>query len=102
MTGKARCGCHEASLERLSQGFAFHSAQLAILILVSATLDPGRPAVAASPPGDVVGKVSVGYQGWFACTSDGSPINAWWHWSPNSQPQSRTITAFMSGRTCAR
>jgi len=90
MTGKSLCGCHEASLERLSQGFAFHSAQLAILILVSAALDPGRPAVAASPPGDVVGKVSVGYQGWFACTSDGSPINAWWHWSPNSQTPSST------------
>ncbi|KAK1184315.1 glycoside hydrolase family 71/99-like protein [Streptomyces sp. NBS 14/10] len=36
---------------------------------------------AASGPGDVVGKISVGYQGWFACTGDGSPINSWWHWS---------------------
>src|SRR3954471_1981944 len=46
-------------------------------------------ASAASPPGDVVGKVTVGYQGWFACTGDGSPINSWWHWSQNwSQPPS--------------
>jgi len=90
MTGKSPCGCREASLERLSKGFAFHSAQLAILILVSAALDSGRPAIAASPPGDVVGKVSVGYQGWFACTSDGSPINIWWHWSPNAQTSSST------------
>ncbi|MVT10221.1 lectin [Chitinophaga tropicalis] len=37
----------------------------------------------SSPPGDVVGKVTVGYQGWFACTGDGSPINAWWHWTQN-------------------
>lgn len=37
----------------------------------------------ASPVGDVVGKVVVGYQGWFACTGDGSPINAWWHWTQN-------------------
>src|SRR5882757_10468726 len=36
---------------------------------------------AASPVGDVVGKITVGYQGWFACTGDGAPINGWWHWS---------------------
>ncbi|MET7402350.1 discoidin domain-containing protein [Dactylosporangium sp. NPDC005572] len=41
------------------------------------------PAAAASPPGDVVGKVTVGYQGWFACIGDGAPINGWWHYSPN-------------------
>ncbi|HEY1489126.1 MAG TPA: glycoside hydrolase family 71/99-like protein, partial [Micromonosporaceae bacterium] len=46
-------------------------------------------ASAASPVGDVVGKITVGYQGWFACIGDGSPINAWWHWSSNwSQPPS--------------
>ncbi|SEW39652.1 hypothetical protein SAMN05428988_5127 [Chitinophaga sp. YR573] len=45
----------------------------------------------ASPVGDVVGKVTVGYQGWFACTGDGSPINAWWHYTQNwSQPPSPT------------
>src|SRR6266700_6371702 len=43
----------------------------------------------ASPVGDVVGKITVGYQGWFACVGDGAPINAWWHWSNNwSQPPS--------------
>ncbi len=31
----------------------------------------------ASSPGDVVGKVTVGYQGWFSCAGDGSPINAY-------------------------
>ena len=41
-------------------------------------------AAAASGPGDVVGKVTVGYQGWFACIGDGAPINAWWHWSANA------------------
>jgi chitodextrinase len=40
-------------------------------------------AYGASPAGDVVGKITVGYQGWFACIGDGSPINAWWHWSSN-------------------
>lgn len=42
-------------------------------------------AAQASPVGDVVGKVIVGYQGWFAATGDGSPINIWWHWAPNAQ-----------------
>ncbi|MEY9967025.1 hypothetical protein ABIA33_005090 [Streptacidiphilus sp. MAP12-16] len=37
----------------------------------------------ASAAGDVVGKITVGYQGWFAAPGDGSPINAWWHWSAN-------------------
>jgi hypothetical protein len=37
----------------------------------------------ASAVGDVVGKISVGYQGWFACKGDGAPINGWWHWAPD-------------------
>ncbi|WP_183561423.1 lectin [Mucilaginibacter sp. SP1R1] len=47
----------------------------------------------SSPAGDVVGKVTVGYQGWFAAIGDGSPINAWWHWcNPNNQtPSSSNI-----------
>jgi hypothetical protein len=47
-------------------------------------------AGAASAPGDVVGKITVGYQGWFACVGDGAPINAWWHWA---QDWSRTPSA---------
>ena len=45
----------------------------------------GAPGIAnaASPPGDVVGKITVGYQGWFACAGDGAPINGWWHWASN-------------------
>jgi hypothetical protein len=40
-------------------------------------------ASAASPTGDVVGKITVGYQGWFACKGDGAPIDGWWHWAQN-------------------
>ncbi|AQW54839.1 xylosidase/arabinosidase [Streptomyces hygroscopicus] len=54
-------------------------------------------AAAASPPGDVVGKVTVGYQGWFACAGDGAPINGWWHWAANmSQPPSPGNTGIHS------
>jgi hypothetical protein len=54
-------------------------------------------AAAASPPGDVVGKISVGYQGWFACPGDGAPIGGWWHWSANrSQPPSPGNTTIES------
>ncbi|MFE2431679.1 xylosidase [Streptomyces sp. NPDC059373] len=42
-------------------------------------------STSASAAGDVVGKISVGYQGWFACSGDSAPINCWWHWSPNAQ-----------------
>jgi hypothetical protein len=35
---------------------------------------------------DVVGALTVGYQGWFSCQGDGSPINQWTHWSSSGQP----------------
>jgi chitodextrinase len=53
------------------------------LAAVAAPLGVATAAKAASPPGDVVGKITVGYQGWFAAIGDGSPINGWWHWANN-------------------
>ncbi|MCU1681138.1 MAG: hypothetical protein JWQ81_1877 [Amycolatopsis sp.] len=54
-------------------------------------------ASAASPAGDVVGKITVGYQGWFACIGDGAPINAWWHWAQDaSKPPSPSNTGIKS------
>ena len=56
-----------------------------------------RPAGAASPPGDVVGKITAGYQGWFACPGDGAPIGGWWHWSRDRfQPPSPGNTTIVS------
>ncbi|MFG2884318.1 discoidin domain-containing protein [Streptomyces sp. NPDC048297] len=54
-------------------------------------------ASAASAPGDVVGKITVGYQGWFACVGDGAPINGWWHWS---RDWGRTPSPANSAITC--
>jgi hypothetical protein len=65
-------------------------------LALAATQAPGI-ALAASPPGDVVGKITVGYQGWFAATGDGSPINSWWHWSARwGQPPSPSNNAIVS------
>lgn len=33
--------------------------------------------------GDIIGKLIVGYQGWFTCKGDGSPRNSWVHWGGN-------------------
>jgi hypothetical protein len=64
-------------------------ASAALAGAAAATTAMTENADAATAPGDVVGKITVGYQGWFAATGDGSPINAWWHWSQNwSQPPS--------------
>src|SRR6266849_8922733 len=57
---------------------------------ICAALLISKPALAASPPGDVVGKVTVGYQGWFACVGDGAPIDSWWHYSGTFTPPTPT------------
>jgi hypothetical protein len=75
------------------------------LAALSAT-ELGQPAAAASPAGDVVGKISVGYQGWFACAGDGAPINGWWHWSQNwsqtPSPSNNAIKAWPDMREYTR
>ena len=64
------------------------------------------PSEAASPAGDVVGKITVGYQGWFACIGDGAPINGWWHWSQNwglpPSPSNNAIKAWPDMREYAK
>lgn len=68
----------------------------AALTPAATLLTTGR-ADAASAPGDVVGKISVGYQGWFACAGDGAPIGGWWHWSRDRfQPPSPSNTTIVS------
>jgi hypothetical protein len=47
------------------------------------------PLLAQSAPGDVVGKVTVGYQGWFSCPGDNSPVNKWGHQNLETWPDVR-------------
>jgi hypothetical protein len=51
---------------------------------------PARVEVpAASPAVDattLAGKLLFGYQGWFACPGDGSPLDAWEHWFRRGAP----------------
>src|SRR5690606_26707449 len=53
-----------------------HRACLALALALFGAVCQG-----GEPEGDVVGKLMVGYQGWFACEDDGSPVNRWVHWS---------------------
>jgi len=60
---------------------------LALLIMMSP-----RGATAQNPSGkSLQGMVLVGYQGWFRCPGDGSPANAWSHWS-KGQPGPGTMS----------
>ncbi|HKG06619.1 MAG TPA: glycoside hydrolase family 71/99-like protein [Pedobacter sp.] len=47
---------------------------------------------------DVVGKITAGYQGWFAAKGDGSPIDAWWHytqdWGKAPSPDNQGIKSW--------
>lgn len=71
-----------------------------------AAVPSAQQAFAASPAGDVVGKITVGYQGWFACIGDGAPINGWWHWSQNwsaaPSPSNNVIKAWPDMRDYAK
>lgn len=37
-------------------------------------------------------KLLMGYQGWFACPGDGSPVNQWVHWFRSNTPDAASAT----------
>ncbi|MBI3962956.1 MAG: xylosidase/arabinosidase [Deinococcus sp.] len=51
---------------------------------ISTPSTPGqRPVVDATT---LDRKLLMGYQGWFACPGDGSPLNSWFHWFQSATP----------------
>ncbi|MEE4545358.1 xylosidase [Streptomyces sp. V4-01] len=97
-------GVSRRTLVGTAAGGSAAAALAALGLARTATASTALPA--ASGPGDVVGKVTVGYQGWFACIGDGAPINAWWHWSANSgqapSPSNTGIVAWPDVRDYAK
>lgn len=49
-------------------------------------------SLAAKSTGDIIGKVIVGYQGWFSGLNDGSPNGNWSHYSTSGTPNSTNIS----------
>lgn len=42
--------------------------------------------------GDIIGKMVIGYQGWFSAHGDGSPRNSWTQWANNIPPRKNNVT----------
>src|SRR5258708_26391036 len=57
----------------------------AALIIASA---PGVASAAAVDASTLDRKLMFGYQGWFGCPEDGSPLGAWEHWFRRRGPPS--------------
>lgn len=75
--------------------FSFSSLPVEMLSLklaILALLATGSQVLAQSGPGDVVGKMVIGYQGWFSAQGDGSPRNLWIHWANNIPPRKNNVT----------
>jgi hypothetical protein len=56
--------------------------------------------------GDVLGKVTVGYQGWFTGKGDGAPLDGWWHygkdWQQPPSPANQGIVSWPDVRDYER
>ena len=58
-------------------------------IAAATTLAAERAAVSSRvDPGTMDRKLLFGYQGWFGCPDDGSPLGAWEHWFRRGEPAS--------------
>jgi len=67
---------------------------------VAAGPTPSPQAAASVPSRDVDpttldGKLMFGYQGWFGCPGDGSPLDTWEHWFRRGMPAAATLRVDM-------
>ncbi|MEN0055067.1 MAG: glycoside hydrolase family 71/99-like protein [Mucilaginibacter sp.] len=70
---------------------------LACIAGITVSCNKGTPVIVKSNPasstGDVVGKITVGYQGWFNAPNDGSPyVDEWRHTNLEMWPDTREYT----------
>jgi hypothetical protein len=65
-----------------------HATMLAGLLMAAIT-------ACAAQTNTLAGKLMMGYQGWFACAGDGSPVNGWVHWFRNNTPTAPNLTVEM-------
>ena len=83
---------------------ALMSLCLAAMLLASTEAsDPAQPSIALGPASTSAAipavdaatmdrKLLMGYQGWFACPGDGSPVNQWVHWFRDNVPDAAHAT----------
>ena len=55
----------------------------------------GPQSASAVDPTTLDGKLMFGYQGWFGCPGDGSPLNTWEHWFRRGAPTAATLRVDM-------
>jgi hypothetical protein len=67
---------------------SIHTPLLAGLLMAAIT-------ACAAQTNTLAGKLMMGYQGWFACAGDGSPVNGWVHWFRNNTPTAPNLTVEM-------
>jgi hypothetical protein len=72
------CACTSGTVESDESSAGLPVSQGTVELRAALTL------AAAPRVGDIVGKITVGFQGWFDAPADGSGIDPpWWHWTPD-------------------
>ena len=60
-----------------------------------APVAPVAQAASVVDPTTLNGKLMFGYQGWFGCPGDGSPLDTWEHWFRRGEPAASTLRVDM-------
>jgi hypothetical protein len=90
LAGAGSAGCAPASLQDASAGGGSTGAASS-----SGAGSPDASLEAASAVVDAASldhKMLFGYQGWFLCPGDGSPVNQWKHWFRDGAPTAANLS----------